>query len=408
MFRKIYFIFLLTVIFAHAETLEEVMKRALKDSPYLKKYIYQMQAIEGDIIDSSQYYNPEASVEFGRLYSQTDSAITLTAFSVSQRLRLWGEMDHAINSLQYKKDAIKYLMDQEKNLLLGQIYQKFYDALYLKKQIEIKQRELKIVKNVYRFVKRSYQLGETVPLDLLRAKRDLELVKIELRNLKAQYEGSLNELSALVGSKVKDVKGNIYKFEPLEEIDLEKLPVVKYYVLLLKSMDEEINRQKALAKPQVSVGFVAGEDPTETGKYEFGVALSSTLPIFNKNQGKILKTASQKRVLIQEKNTQLLRYEYRLKAIKEQYGILQKQIRKIDKSVIPKMKEALALARKGYRYGVTSFLELSSVRKQYFETILYKAELSYRIHQLYGEYIKIGGYKNEETNTDIDNSNSDQ
>jgi len=393
MFKRITLFLLFSIYMAYGETLEEVINIALRESPYIKKYQYQIKAVEGELIDRSGYYNPEVSVEFGRLYSQTDSGVTLTSFSVMERLRLWGEMDYAINSVKYKREAIGYLMEQEANKLSGEIYKAFYNSLYLKKQIMIKIKELKLVRDIYRYVSKSYKAGEIILLDVLRAKRDLEIVKIQLKNLEAKYRGSLNNLSALVGRKIKDVTGDLYYYPQLEDVDLEKLPINRYYDLMEKSLSEEVKRQKVLGKPQFAVGFVAGEDAVETGKYEFGVAVSTTLPIFNRNKGKVIQVLSEKNILLQEKRAQILNLKYSLKAVKSQYDLLKSQIYRIDREVIPELKEALTLARKGYHYGTLTFFEFSSVRKQYFDTLMYKAELSYQLHQLYGDYIKVGGFK---------------
>jgi outer membrane protein TolC len=310
-----------------------------------------------------------------------------------ERLRLWGEMDYAINSVKYKKEAYKYLLLQEKNKLVGQIYQSYYNALYIKKQIEIKKKELEVVKSIYKYVKRSYELGESIPLDLLRAERDVQMIKVQLRTLNAQYQGALNNLSAIVGKEIKEVEGDIYDYPKVKDINIKKLPINQYYALMDKSLSEEVKRQRALGKPQISVGVVGDEDAVELGKYEFGIAIVSTLPVFNKNKGKVIQVINEREILAQEKKTQLLNYKYRLQTIKEQYLITKQQIEKIDRDIIPKQKKALALAKKGYHYRTLSFIEYSSVRKQYFETLLYKAELSYQIHKLYGEYLKTGGYK---------------
>jgi len=393
MFKRIILSLLLCSYLSYGESLKEVIDIALENSPYIKKYYYQIKAVEGELIDTSGYYNPELSVEFGRLYSQTDSAVTLTSFSVMERLRLWGEMDFAINSVKFKKEAIKYLIDQEKNKLSGEIYKAYYNSLYLKKQLAIKKRELNLVKAIYRYVDKSYKAGEIILLDVLRAKRDVELVKVQLKNLEAKYRASLNNLSALVGKKIKTVSGNLYDYPRLRKVDLEELPINRYYALMEKSLSEQVKRQKALGKPQVSVGVVADEDAVETGKYEFGVAVATTLPIFNKNKGKVIQVLSEKNMLLQDKKAQFLNYKYTLEAIKSQYNVLRRQIYEIDRKVIPQLKEALVLARKGYKYGTLTFFEFSSVRKQYFETLMYKAELAYQLHQLYGDYIKVGGFK---------------
>ena len=393
MFYRLIFGILLIVNFSYSATFDELLKDALKHSPYLKSFEYEKKSFKGDVLKAEKINNPEIEVEFGRLYSQTESGFALTSFSISQQLRLWGEKEFALKSAKLKKKAYDHFYQQKKNILAGKIYQLFYEILLLDEEIKIKEKELKNLEKLHSFIKKKYELGDALIIDVLRVEKDISLVKVELENLKAQKKAKESYLFSIVGTKPQKLEGNLYNFKNIQKIDLENLPLFKYYSLLIKSYDEEIKRQKALSKPQISIGFVADEDPVETGKYEFGVSISSTLPIFYKNQGEIIKLLNEKKKLLSEMESYKLQYKAQINSIGNQYKILTSQIKKIDTGAIQRLKKTLEIAQLGYKEGTLTFLELSNVRKQYFETLIYKSKLAYEVHKLYGELIKIGGIK---------------
>ncbi len=392
MLKKVIFLFLF-VGTAFGETFEEVINTALEESPFLKTYIYQAKSVEGEILKAKSFKNPMVNIEFGRVYSQIEgeSSLSLTAFSVQQPLRLWGERKFAVKSAKLKQLSFDKYYQLQKNVLMSDIYKTFYSALSLKEQIKVKQEEIKTLKSLYNFLKKSYQLGEIIQLDVLRAEKNLNLLNVQLEKLKSIFSAKLNSLSALSGKKIKDVEGDLYSFKSFKNIDIKYLPEIEYLEYQIKSIDKQIKRQKALSKPQISVGFVAGEDEVDLGKYEFGFSVSSTIPVFYRKQGEILSLINKKRVLNSQIKQKKLIYKSQIDSIKRQSEVLLKQYEKVEKTVIPSVKKALKIAEKSYKLRNITFFEYSNIRKQYYETLYYKLQLASDIQNLYGEYIKIGG-----------------
>ena len=393
MFSRFYIVFLLIIGFSYAATYEDILQQAFENSPYLKSYEYKKKAYEGKILSAKQTYNPEIDIEFGRLVSQTESGFALTSFSISQQLRLWGEKDFAIKSAVLKKKAQEYFFQQQRNILAGQIYQIFYEILFLDQQIKIRQKELENLQKLYSFIKEKYDLGDALLIDVLRTEKDISLTQLEIQKLKSEKHARESYLFAIAGINPVKIEGNIYQLNPLGGISVSDIPLLNYYKLLIKSYDEEIKRQKALAKPQISVGLVAEEDAEELGKYEFGIGISSSIPVFYRNQGEIISAVNRKKQLIAKEKQYKLQYQAQIESITNQYKVLTDQINKLDKTAIDKISQSLQLALSGYKEGTITYLELSSIRKQYYQTLLYKAQLYYQLHKLYGEFIKIGGVK---------------
>ncbi|SNZ06435.1 Outer membrane protein TolC [Persephonella hydrogeniphila] len=389
-------LFCTVVIFSvsYSETFEEILDRALKESPQLKSYRFETQTVEGEIKSAQAFPNPELFVQFGRLYTQTEeNGLNITEFSINQPLKLWGTRKKAIEKALLKKSAFESLFDLKKREFTGELYSAFYSTLYLKEVLHIKEKEFKITKGIYEFVKKSYELGEDTKLNLFRAEKDLKIAQIELEQAKTEYTISLQKLSALAGFEIKDTKGSLTEIKQIKEIPLEELPEIRYIQKTIQSLDKEIQLQKALAKPQIGIEFSASEDEVDLGKYEFGIGITASVPVFYRNQGEIISILYEKKRYLSLIKQKEMVYSVKIKSLKEKYSLLTKQIEELDRKVIPSVSQALDLGKKSFKLREITLFELSDIRKQYIQALTYKASLLNELHQIYGEYIKIGGLR---------------
>ncbi len=394
MFR-ILLIFVLIAGVVYAETLEEIINTALVESPFLKSYSYQVKTVEGEIKRAKSFQNPTVNIGFGRVYSQIEgeSGFNITSFSVRQPLRLWGERKYAIHSAKLKKIALDNFYNFQKNILISNLYSLFFSSLAIKERIKVKQQEILTLKELYNFLQKSYQLGEIIQLDVLRAEKELNLAQVELEKLKALLKTSLNTLSSFVGKNIENVEGNLFQFKEIKEVQIEKTPEILYYQTLIKSIDQQIRRQKALSKPRITIGIGADEDEVDLGKYDFGFSVSSTIPVFYRNQGEIIQLVNQKNVLLAKINQTKLNYRAQIDSLSSQELILKSQLEKVDTQLIPAVSKALKIGEKSFKLRTITFFEFSNIRQQYYDSLYYRIQLAEDIQKLYGEYIKIGGLR---------------
>jgi len=375
----------------YGKTIDEVLKLAEENSPLLKVNLYQVKSLEGNVVQAKVLPNPNLSIEFGRLISQTDSGFAVTSFSIMQNLRLWGDRDLAEKSAKLQMKAQQFFFKDQKLALLSQVYKSFYNALYQKEILRIKEKELETAKQLLMYIEKGYSLGAFTELDYLRAKRDVDIAKANLENQKAVYTQYLAQLSSLIGVEIDDVEGKLSILPEKKEVDINSLPIMKYYTLLEESLDTQIKRQKALAKPQVAVGIVVSEDEVDLGKYDAGVSVNFSVPVFNKNQGQIINLTYRKKSIIEKKNLTKLQFESQLKAIDTRLKTLKEQIRVVNISSLPKVEQSLKIAQKSFKSRVITFFEYNSIQKQYFETLSYIANLYFQYHSLFADYLRLGG-----------------
>jgi outer membrane protein TolC len=374
--------------FAYGESFEEVLDKAF-ESNLVKSKQFEIKSFEGEIIKAKSFQNPEVYTEFGRVISKGNGSINLTEFSISQPLSLYGIRNYRILEAKSFLESAKYNFEMFSNEYKSKVYELFYESLYRKELLEISKQEYEFSKSIYEFVKKTYDLGEISKIDLFRSEKDFNLARINYEKTLAQYQQSLKRLSSFVGFDVSSVDGDFYKVKNISSLDFNNHPEVRFYIKNQEILSYQENYFKALAKPQISVGFITKE-PFKNN-YEAGFFISATLPVFYRYTGEIVSVKNRK---VQYENLT----DYTLKNLKIRYETvyktdeaLRQQLDEINKQVIPKLEEQLKLAEKSYKLRVITLFELSSIKNDYFQSLRYRLEVIDSLHKNYSEYIKLGG-----------------
>ena len=385
---------LLLVAVCYGETIDEVIEVALKESPRIKAIEKELNVYKGLEISVSAFPNPEARLESGFVTNDKDGKPKGRIFNTlefDQPLPLWGIREKGRRVVRKEREAFQNIVEARKREVIAEIYRMFYESLFRKEVVKVWEENLKTAKEVEEFVRKSYELGEVTPLELLRAQREKDLARIQLEIAKAKFSASLKELSALVGKEIKDVEGDLSAVARPKSIKPEEVPTVQALRKRVQALEEGIRLEKALAKPTVGVGFVV--EDSEEGYYGLRGSLTVGLPIFYRRQGEILQKVVQKEVVRERISAERLLVENKIRAINLRLGVILGQLEKLEKEVLPRAKEELELAIKSYRLRVITLLELSDVRRRYYELLLNRAELLRDAHAIYSEFVAIGGWR---------------
>ena len=372
---------------AYAETFEDILEKINNNDLLLSKY-YEIKAYEGDIIKAKALPNPEGYISFERLAGNNSSG-NVSELHILQPLKLHGQRSYQINQAEKELQYQRLNFESFKNTYIANVYTLFHEALYYKHLYEIALEEMKTSNQILDFIKKTYQLGETTKLDLLKGEKDYKFTQVKLNLLKTKYEESVKRLSALAGFDIKDVEGDINQIKQMQDKDLTTLPQITAINRKIESLEYALKYQKTLAKPQISLGFITKEQAA--GKYSAGMMLTFSIPVFYKNSGEIVSIQQQKASFEKLYNYQLENIKQNLRAIKESYNILKSQLDEIDNKILPDMKAQLNLAEKSYKLRELSLFEYLAIKSQYYELLKYKADILLQIHKLYAEYAAIIG-----------------
>lgn len=382
-----YVIFILIFfVFAKAETFDEIVSR-IDNNPYILSNKSLVESYEGEIIKAKSFSNPDGYIQFGRLVGGNSSA-TITEFYISQPLKLYNQRRYNIESAVSEKLYQSLQFDSFKRKYLSVIYQSFYEALYNKELLKIAENEANLSKEIFNFTEKVYKLGEASKLDFLKAQREYQLSISKLNQQKLLYLESLKSLSSLVGYEIKDVEGDFYHVRDIKTIDFLSLPEIKSFDEKIKSLQALEKYYKALSYPQISVGVIAKEYSND--KYESGLVVNFTLPVFYRNLGEIVSVKNQKASYTSLKDYTVNSLKIKYSSILESYKSDLDLISQLNES-IETAKNELNLAEKSYKLKTISLFEFFNIKALYFETLKYKLEIYKHLHQLYSKYLEIGG-----------------
>ncbi len=375
-------------------SVDEAMRLALERNLQLKAMEERAGIFEGLEKSALAFGNPEINFESGFLTTSRGGGPRerfLNLLELSQPIPLWGTRQKGASVVNKQREAFMEEYESLKREILGDVYRRFYEALYRKEVVKVWKESLRTARELEEFIESSYRLGDTTELEVFRAKRERGLAEVRLKVAEANYEGSLKELSALLNTEVESVEGELKSLKDVSDFSVEKLPQVKRFKKLIESLDRQIELEKALAKPSLSAGVIV--EDSESGYYGLRAVISTEVPLLYRRQGEILQSVYRKQSLAREMDAVELELRKRLESIKLRYKALVKELDRFERELIPQAGKELELAVKSYRLRAITLLELSDVRNRYYELLISRAELLREIHNIYAEFVSIGGWK---------------
>ncbi|MES2791194.1 MAG: TolC family protein, partial [Planctomycetota bacterium] len=219
---------------------------------------------------------------------------------------------------------------------------------------------------------------EATRADVLQAQLEVESTQVLSTNAHNRLTSSWRALSSVVGDPhLSHQKLNGDAYEPPHEIDFEQA------LLRLQSESPEISSamaeigraRSALERAQVErvsnvsvQGLVNVIDNGIGGRPDGAIGISMPIPVFNRNQGGVLK--AQHEVVAAEQSLQQIELglQNRLAPTYERYSNARNQVERYRDAILPAAQESLDLTRKMYRAGETGFLTLLTSQRTYSQT----------------------------------------
>ncbi|MCS7171718.1 MAG: TolC family protein [Aquificaceae bacterium] len=381
----------LTPFLSYALSLESALELAVGRSYVLKALEAEKLALEGKLLTHRESLNPSFAFSLGNLGTSKESFSRSPLYNISYSQPLpYPEMFNKARQVRaFELKSLEERMQVERARLMGEVYRAFFTALYYKELLSLMQEELKLQEELKTFVERSFRLGEASRLELLRAERDYFLLLSELELIRPLYHTALKELSALAGEEVKEIEGSLRTLRPFVPLEVEALPHIRQYERALEVVNRSLELENILARPRVRLELLT--EKVSDREYGVRVGLSSDLPLFYARQGEKLMLISHRETLTATKSAQLLDIRSKLDGIKARYSELERQLKALEDSIIPKAQEELNLALKSYRLRVIGLLEFSEVRRSYYGLLKKRLELLKNLHEEFAKYVVLGG-----------------
>lgn len=350
------------LFFSNIFNLEDLLKIAKENSPYLLSLENEWEAKKEEILPSSSLPNPM----FETMYENVGKAeMSMLNFKVAQNLLYFGKRkilksiaeENALLSFSYLKIA-----KAEISKRIREIYSKLYFLNYQKRGFE---EAIELLNSLKVSLTGSLQTGSISQENFLKIDITLLKLKEKIEENEAESFALIKEIERILGNKIdlKDFKVDLLPEvkldENIEEEALKKSPVLNYYEKFLSLKEKELKKNKLDLNPNIyafsAIGIREGSEPV------FTIGSSVEFPFWKKEKEIPLINAKEKEIESAKSALQ----EAKLKVLEEI---------KSAKERIEKFEERLKIYREGYisfsSKGIEAAISLYISGKGDFSTVI--------------------------------------
>ena len=351
-------------------TINKALVAAYENNPRMIEVKHGIEAAKGDLITARGLPDPEIKFEIGGLNKNEDGKrrTNLDKVGIKQEFEPLG-----VRGLKSKIAGNEILIREESvRIVWAEIYlmvRENYNKIILgKKQMELANDNLKILRQFYSRVEIQYQSGKAIKNDLQRAK--IELLRAEAGYLYTEKEFKVDKakLNMLFGRQIDtpfDIEEELKEeeveldFNELIQIAFTEKPDIKKEELSLDSKEKNLNKEQLSRLPSPFVGFERTTTDSENGA---AITIGMSLPLWGFNQGEVKKAKAEneaQKVKVESVKREVVLDVYEAYLTSElahrQLGLLKKSLEEAN--------ELLRLADLRYSEGEIDFINfLDQVR----------------------------------------------
>lgn len=262
--------------------------------------------------------------------------------------------------------------------LIFDVTSAFVDVQAAKESVRLAQENLRAFNEIVSVNDTRVKAGDLAPVELMRSR----VAALQFQNAERQAELRLrtaqNRLRTLLGrplTTVLDVQGPIRRealdvpLETVEQQAFELRPDLQALVRDQARSLADLRLQIAQGKVDYSVGVQYHHQTGPARADAFGAFLAVPLPIYNRNQGEILRAQREGQQI--EARIRSLRNDIgaEVQTAYDTYRTARAQLENIEKNLLPEATQVRDITQYSYRRGEASLLEFLDAQRAYNDTV---------------------------------------
>ena len=279
----------------------------------------------------------------------------------------------------------------QRQRVLTDVRSSYYRVLVAQRQVGLAEELIEVADEGSRAVEALFKASEVGRVDVLQSQLESEQAQILRQDARNAYEAAWRELAAVVG--VPDLPVQTLLGDPAApshelqfEATLSRLlatsPELSGAVADLQRARRAVQRARVEPIPNVTVqGLVNWIDNGIGGKPDGGVAISVPLPLFDRNQGAIMRAEREAAAASYAVTQTELDLRSRLAPVYEAYANARNQTERYRKTILPAAEESLELTRKMYGIGETNYIGLLTAQRTFTQTNVNYLDAILRLRQ---------------------------
>ena len=383
-------------------SLQELEETVSKTHPALKVAGAEVKKSEAELRIARQYPNPEVE---GLISSQraVEGGTYGTGYSIglSQTIEWPGRRGKKQEAARFGINSAQQKLTQEQVNIRARCRELYYRVLAGEHLVKIAAENLESAKTLLNIADQRVRLGESRPIDLIKARVESFSLEREYDKAKTTLAGDRQVLRQFMGdglpadfalSAVANGLDPVVPLKRWQEAVLQSHPLLAAQEAQVRQAESALGAERQAWVPDVTVKAFHIQD---VDLHATGGGLSVPLPLWNRKEGEVARAAAAKSQAKSE--LQLLKQdlETRLAAQYSLYATARRQVESFQTAILKEAAESLRVAQFSYEHGETSLLELLDSRRVYRSTEqdYYRALLDYRLARVELWRLTGGGVK---------------
>ncbi len=374
--------------------LADLERLALQFNPTLAQAAMAVKAAQGDYVQAGLYPNPVAAYVGDEING--DGSAGLQGGGFSQEIVTAGKrrLGQAVASREVQQSRFGWETQQQR--VLNDVRVGYYETLMAQKLVEVNEQLFAIENRILDSTRQLRAAAEVSEVDVLQASVEVERAALNLSQAKDLHLSAWRRLMSVVGRPEMEsarLAGDVTDSLPVITWDdalarlLTHSPELAQASAGVERARSDVALQYAQRIPNVEVATTVKRD-TASGFTVVDLGVAVPLPVFDRNQGNIVRayaalTAAKNEV----KRVELDLYS-RLAATFQQYVNARRRAETYVNTILPNAKKSLDLTQIAYREGEFEYLTLLTTQRTYYDLNL---EYLASLEELWSRSVELEG-----------------
>ncbi len=352
--------------------LDDLLRIAALGNPEIAAAGSEVGAAAGRAWQAELYPNPTLELEAENIpIDDVGLGQSETTVSIAQPVILGGRRAAAVSAAGAERKARRFALESKRRDILGEVRMVYAELLYEKEAIALHAELLETARQTLKIAATRFAARAAPEVEVIKSQIEVHELELGLRRLERQVVSSSERLCSLLGGARVRVD-RIAEALPahLPDLDLEGLRAVLREshpaLLSARAESEAAERRIELAEaerlPVIRFRMGYGRDAA-TAENFLQAGIGVPLPLFNRNQGRILEARHLAAKARRDTEAMANRLFAELASAHASYMTARDEVATFRDRIVPAATRALSQTREGYQAGRASLLDLLDAQR---------------------------------------------
>ena len=352
--------------------LEDLLRIAELNNPEVRAAWNDVGAAAGRAWQAEFYPNPNLEFEAeGIPASEVGLGHSENKVAIVQPVILGGRRSAAVSAASVERDSRSLLVQSKLREVQSELQRIHVELVYLKQAIVLHSELGDIAQETLRVARTRFDAKAAPESEVIKAQIDVHELGLSRRRLDRLLTASSEQLTSLLGGvrvPVEIIGGRLPG--ELPELDIHRLQVAvreRHPAVLAAEKNVEvanhrIDEAKAERIPDIGVRLAYGRNAaTDEDLIEVGISIP--LPLFNRNQGRILESRHLASKAKRDAESLVNNLLSELAMWRASYMTACDEVETLQRQIVPAAERAFQQTKEGYQAGKIGFLDLLDAQR---------------------------------------------